>query len=871
MRLFPRYRSDLLLAALLAVAVLAQAAAPEPAWLDPDRTEPAGTRYRTFTSKLVGGEVSYLVYLPPDYASTSERRYPVVYWLHGLGGTQRSAARFVSHLDIAIRTGRGPSMIVILVNGMRDAFYCDSPDGRWPIESVIIKELIPHVDSTYRTIADRASRAVEGYSMGGFGAAHLAFKYPEIFGIAGVMAGGMPDKGMLEKRPEIGVKMFGGKIEALMAEHPFTWLEKNQAAIRGRMAIRVAVGDQDSLQHQNQALHEMLERLKIAHEYEVVPGVAHNMPLFYDLLGERPFAFYRGVLGAGGQRAGGPRMAQVYRGESRVLSRGDLEILTFEAEQEYDELQKLYEQSRDAKPAPGTVTTLYLRSRTDRSVQPYAVWLPRDYTPSKRYPLVVQLHGLNSNKTLAGQRTKFRGMRGADWTDPGLQAIVVQCFGRPSTFYQGMGEEDVLETMEEVQRRFPVDADRVYIMGHSMGGAGSYTVGLHYPDLFGAVMPLDAAMGNRLAPPAATPEWMRPQVAVQAVANLYRNARNTDVFFKHAGVGIQGSSTEFSDGIVGQGGFSTTESFPNMQHNFSNFYRYSSWLPQLIEHPIRRSPQEVKFYTNTLRYNRAYWVTIDRLVRHNADATVTAAYEDGKNMPWATGPSVSVATANIGALTLRLADSPAPKNTAVPLVVDGQQVLAGPLPEKVSLVRADGKWQTGELPAAGRAKRHGVQGPIGDAFNSRFLAVYGTADRDLAIAELDAMRNPTGPLTIHGDFPMKAADRITRQEVETYNLILFGTPETNSVLRRMAPSLPAELMGAGGGEGSPVFIYPNPENASRYIVVWTAKVLSASVKGLTSGFVMPVNLLPDWLRVRDGEILSAGHFDGDWRLVPKQP
>src|SRR5512139_2687279 len=110
-----------------------------------------------------------------------------------------------------------------------------------------------------------------------------------------------------------------------------------------------------------------------------------------------------------------------------------------------------------------------------------------------------------------------------------------------------MGEEDVLETMEEVQRRFSVDADRVYMMGHSMGGAGSYTVGLHYPDLFGAVMPLDAAMGNRLAPPAATPEWMRPQVAVQAVANLYRNARNTDVFFKHAGVGIQGSSIEFSD------------------------------------------------------------------------------------------------------------------------------------------------------------------------------------------------------------------------------------------------------------------------------------------------------------------------------------
>jgi endo-1,4-beta-xylanase len=291
-------RSALRLAALLAAAVFGQAAAPDPAWVDPDKTEPAGTHYRTFTSKLAGGEVSYLIYLPPDYATNPERRYPVVYWLHGLAGTQRSAARFVSHLDVAIRTGRGPSMIVVMVNGIRDAFYCDSPDGRWPIESVIMKELIPHVDNTYRTIVARGSRAVEGYSMGGFGAAHLAFKYPEIFGIAGVMAGAMPDKEMIAKRPDIGVKMFGGNVEALMAEHPFTLLEKNQAAIRGRTAIRVAVGDQDSLQLQNQALHEMLDRLKIPHEYEVVPGVAHNMPLFYDLLGERPFGFYNSAFGA---------------------------------------------------------------------------------------------------------------------------------------------------------------------------------------------------------------------------------------------------------------------------------------------------------------------------------------------------------------------------------------------------------------------------------------------------------------------------------------------------------------------------------------------------------------------------------------------
>ena len=87
--------------------------------------------------------------------------------------------------------GKIPEMIVVLVNGMKDSFYNDSPDGKWPIESVIIKELIPHIDKTYRTLAHRETRAIEGYSMGSYGAAHLGFKYPELFGIVGVNAGAL--------------------------------------------------------------------------------------------------------------------------------------------------------------------------------------------------------------------------------------------------------------------------------------------------------------------------------------------------------------------------------------------------------------------------------------------------------------------------------------------------------------------------------------------------------------------------------------------------------------------------------------------------------------------------------------------------------
>ena len=165
-------------------------------------------------------------------------------------------------------------------------------------------------------------------------------------------------------------------------------------------------------------------------------------------------------------------------------------------------------------------------------------------------------------------------------------------------------------------------------------------------------------------------------------------------------------------------------------------------------------------------------------------------------------------------------------------------------------------------------KKHGLQGPIGDAFNSRFLAVYGegAADRDLAIAELDAIRNPPGPLDLHGDFPMKAAGKVTREDVESSNLILFGAPESNSVLKRLASKLPPELLQRDAHGARAIFIYPNPESPSHYIVVWPEKLLSIPGEALHYQWIMPLLLLPDYVRVKDGNVVAGGHFDGNWGI-----
>jgi endo-1,4-beta-xylanase len=283
---------------LIAVAAMAQT---KPAgWLLPKGSEPKGTHYATFKSRLVGSEVSYLIYLPPDYETNTSRRYPVVYWLHGYGGNPASGTVLVTPLDAAIRAGKAPAMIVVMVNGQAASFYCDSENGQLPVDSMVTKELIPHVDQTYRTIATRETRAVEGFSMGGYGAAHLGFKHPDLFAMVSIRSGALTDSvewGELHE-PQGGRRkmMLAAPKAYFEANDLATVIRKNADAIRGKTKVRLSVGSEDSLMPNNQGLHEFLTQLKIEHEYEVVPGLAHDSVKFYKIVGEREFTWYEKAL-----------------------------------------------------------------------------------------------------------------------------------------------------------------------------------------------------------------------------------------------------------------------------------------------------------------------------------------------------------------------------------------------------------------------------------------------------------------------------------------------------------------------------------------------------------------------------------------------
>src|SRR5262249_49986765 len=228
--------------------------------------------------------------------------YPVLYYLHASGGTpRRDAGAVVQRLDRAIRAGRVDPLIVVFPNGLRGAtMYSDTKDGLYPVETVMGKDLIPHRDAEDRTIASREGRAVEGFSMGGFGAAHLGFKYPEVFGVVSIQA---PPLLGPELRSPLPVRAWsrlfpsamGGDLEYFRANDPFALVPQNAAALRDRSVIRIVthVEDENWLAPRCEELHQLLMKHTIPHHFLYLSNVkSHNRAQVLDPLGDAGWMFF---------------------------------------------------------------------------------------------------------------------------------------------------------------------------------------------------------------------------------------------------------------------------------------------------------------------------------------------------------------------------------------------------------------------------------------------------------------------------------------------------------------------------------------------------------------------------------------------------
>ena len=260
--------------------------------------------FHTFESAAAKATVSYHLFAPPAYDLEPQRQFPVVYWLHGSRGGLPGVPQVAARFNAAIEAGKVPPCLVVFVNGLAEGMYVDWKDGSAPVETVIVNDLVPHIDASYRTIATREGRLLDGYSMGGYGAARLGFKYPELFRAVSIMGGGPLQENLLDapragrrRAEEVLERVYGGDPEYFRIVSPRALAERHADAIRKGSLVRVVCGDRDETFANNRDFHEHLERLGIPHTWTVLPGVDHDPRGSLEALGDSNWDFYRQAFG----------------------------------------------------------------------------------------------------------------------------------------------------------------------------------------------------------------------------------------------------------------------------------------------------------------------------------------------------------------------------------------------------------------------------------------------------------------------------------------------------------------------------------------------------------------------------------------------
>lgn len=272
---------------------------PDRAWVTPEITAP-GVSFHTFESAAAKAAVSYHLFTPAAYDRDPDRRFPVVYWLHGSGGGLPGIPKVAARFAAAIEAGKAPPCLVVFVNGMPDGMYVDWKDGSAPLETIIVTELVPLIDAAYRTIATREGRLLDGYSMGGYGAARLGFKYPELFRAVSIMGGGPLQADLLDapraggrRAEQVLERIYGGDPEYFRSVSPRVLAEQHADEIKLGSLTRMVCGEQDNTFANNLDFHEHLERLGIPHTWTVLPGVDHDPLATLEALGDSNWDFYR--------------------------------------------------------------------------------------------------------------------------------------------------------------------------------------------------------------------------------------------------------------------------------------------------------------------------------------------------------------------------------------------------------------------------------------------------------------------------------------------------------------------------------------------------------------------------------------------------
>jgi hypothetical protein len=524
------------------------------------------------------------------------------------------------------------------------------------------------------------------------------------------------------------------------------------------------------------------------------------------------------------------------------------------------------------------------RSALDDSVQPVRVTVPDDYDGTRPFPLDVAQHGRFTSLYEVETLNSWQGAE-IDYL-PGT--IQIDLFGRGKNTYHWPGEADVFEAIEFAKQVYKVDPERMTLRGFSMGGAGVWHTALHHPDLWAAV---EVGAGDNTSHRIPILESLPPvqQAMCTIFDNMYEWALNAyDIpFASYVGENDRSLAKHnrakdqlIRDGIRFEGDPFALKAVnapsmmfligPKTGHAMHPDSRklLNAYLYERIRMG-RQVPDEIRFLTYTTRYNRDYWVTLDGLEKHYQRAEIDAKRSDDR-------AHYDITTKNLARLVLRQTDHASAVN------IDGQKLRIKPAPE-MAFEKSAGTWKPASLHDKSLRKKHGLQGPIDDAFLEPFLVVRPTGTPWNAAANEQALRilqrfERQYMLAYRGRVRVKNDTDVTAADVAKYHLVLFGDPGSNRWIAKLNGKLPLhwtrETVSLGSrsypAAGSvPAMIYPNPLSTDHYVVINSG--LTAAWADWAGDFPTPRYGDFAIFTVKDGsddpDAAYSGLFDEYWKTL----
>lgn len=534
-------------------------------------------------------------------------------------------------------------------------------------------------------------------------------------------------------------------------------------------------------------------------------------------------------------------------------------------------------------------------SQVDGSVQPYGLIVPRSYDPQKAIRLDVVLHGSSRPVGMSELRFISRFDEGDEESAeaPDVPYLELHPLGRVENCYRWAGETDVFEAIEDVCQRYNIDRSRIVLRGMSMGASGTWHLGLKHPDRFAALGPYCGYVDTHKFSETPIPGFVKVG-PLPLHQELGLHMLDSVDFAANAGVvpaiACMGEKDVFfqaheimKEAMQREGLTMINLISPGTGHVIDPV-THAQQLSQIAEHVAKgkRNPADLRFVTWTLKYNRCHWLEILQLEEHYARAEFKAQLVDG---------TLQIdPPKNISAFAIHLAELP----TAVKAIKLGENLLKLPAERGARQIahQSDDGWKwIGEqqYTALSKQKSPGQQGPIDDAFATRFLCVRGTGKpwNPVVQAYADAALSRFSEewrQYFRGDLPLKNDTEVTPDDLQNCNLILFGDPGSNIWIAKALSTLPIEWtkdalrmngQTVDAANHLPALISPSPFSAqnNRYVVLNSGHTFRESELNKFNYLLFPH--WGDWalLQVANSQegsayekVIEAGYFNERWQF-----